>query len=417
MNSDKLLIEIFGEENLEYFRKQNILIDQKKARIQVLHDLRHRASDAFKVNLSFPDIIIASSSGVLLGLANALFKDFVPKHGGLSHKHRTTRTAIDYKIPKPKGFKGSVQNLHRQIGPSHDIFRFKEAISLIGGESTDFSLWGTTATEILGHDLRPGNLPLDQFRNLGGFRIPTNPKAELLNHLLIDFFTRRSLPIPGTTILADNKPELATTMLNMYDKGLNLKTALGNFFGYTLIQIIIHGYTFLFKAIPASQFKLKPFEIENFKNLFSTYLKLIRKNEFHMMMMISHGASFLTDTIITTGTKSYAGIFQLNYLSLMAFSQHLLQYMLNSVKEYNQLIKQSKEKALEIGKIDDMWFSNFRDAIYRNVYDPKFLSILDSDSWILQKQRLIDATNTINRNISKQIRLSEELKDLMSDDS
>ncbi len=122
MDKDTLLIEIFGQENLDYYEKQNIIIDQKNVKIQEMHDLRQRASDAFKVDLSFPDIAVSASAGILLGIGNALFKDFVPKHGGLRHKHGTTRTAIDYQVPKPTEFKGSVQNLHRQLGPGHDIF-------------------------------------------------------------------------------------------------------------------------------------------------------------------------------------------------------------------------------------------------------------------------------------------------------
>lgn len=97
-----------------------------------------------------------------------------------------------------------MNDLHRQIGQGHDIFRFKEALGLMKGERADFDLWGQKATEILGHELRPPNLPLSDFRKLGGFKIPDDPRGELVNHLLIDFFTKRSLPIPGSSYLADS---------------------------------------------------------------------------------------------------------------------------------------------------------------------------------------------------------------------
>ena len=71
-----------------------------------------------------------------------------------------------------------------------------------------------------------------------------------------------------------------------------------------------------------------------------------------MMMIISHGASFLVDTLVTTTSKSYAGLFQLNYLSLMVFSKHLLQYLLNSYKRYNELLTQALDTGFEISTLD-----------------------------------------------------------------
>jgi hypothetical protein len=124
------------------------------------------------------------------------------------------------------------------------------------GARADFDLLGRKATEILGHELRSGNLRLSEFRKLG-FRIPVEPRKALLNHLLKDFFTKRSLPIPGSSYPADHSEEMATVMLLMYKNGLNLKTAGGNLIGYTMVQVIIHGYTFLFKAVPASNFSIR----------------------------------------------------------------------------------------------------------------------------------------------------------------
>jgi hypothetical protein len=411
MANDALIVEIFGEENLIYFSSQKEIIDDKKEKLQELSDLRKRASDVFKVNLTFPDIAVSVSAGVLLGIGNALFKDFIPKNGSLRHEHGTTRTGVDYDIPKPQGFKGSVNDLHRQIGPGHDIFRFKEALGLMSGESKDFNLWGKTATSILGHELRPGNLKLDIFRQLGGFKIPTNPKSELINHLLIDFFTKRSLPIPGSTYIADSSPEMAKMMLTMYDNGLNLKTGLGNLLGYTLVQIIIHGYTFLFKAIPQSDFKLTNLSFDSAKSLVETYLQLIKKNEFHIMMMMSHGSSFLVDSIITLSSKSYTGLFQLNYLSLMAFSKHLLQYLIKNIGEYNKLIEEAKSKANEISAIDVVWQTNFRTVFEKNFTDPNFQSIFDKDEWLQNSTKILNFKNTVSENLQREKLLLEQLKE------
>jgi hypothetical protein len=405
MKREDLLVEVFGKENLNYFLNQKEILDIKENKIKEFNSLNKKANNAFNVNLSITDISIATATGVMLGLANALFKDFVPKHGKFSHKHGVTRTAVDYQIAKPKSFKGSVQNLHRQIGPSHDIFRFNEGLKLISGETGDFDLWGSKATEILGHQLRPGNMKLNDFLQRGGFRVPSDPKKELLNHLVIDFFTRRSLPIPGSTLLADKSPEMAKLMLNMYDKGLNLKNLMGNFIGFMMVQLILHSYTFIFKAIPESDFQLNSLEISNFKNLMSTYLKLIKNNDFHMMMVISHGASFLIDTIITTSTKSYAGLFQLNYLSLLAFSKHILQYLYGSYKEYNKLIKEIQEKKSQINDLEKMWNKKFKSIFRENINSMESVHYFDIEKWKKQKNTINKLKNMSNetKNLYKQL--------------
>ena len=405
------LVEIFGEENLDFYQKQDLLVNTKVERLQELCEVRQRAADAFKVHLSWTDVGVSAASGVLLGIGNALFKDFIPQHGPLAHTHGTTRSGVDYGVPKPPGLGGSVNDLHRQIGPGHDIFRFKEALGLMKGESSDFNLWGHKATEILGHELKPGNLPLSDFRDLGGFRIPDDPRGELINHLLIDFFTKRSLPIPGSSYLADSSPEMAKGMLVMYKNGLNLKTAGGNLIGYTMVQVIIHGYTFLFKAIPASEFSIGEVSLARTRALVEAYLGLIKKNEFHVMMIISHGASFLADTLITCGSKSYAGLLQLNYLSLMAFSKHLLQYLLQSASRYNDLIAEAKELALKASTIDFEWEGKCRLAIQGRFADPAFLSILDKDEWAARALQVYSFQRGTRERLERERELLRQLEE------
>jgi hypothetical protein len=130
-DKERFVIEIFGQDNLDFFQSQQVIIDTKVEKLQELCDLRERASAAFNFNLSYCDIAVSAGSGVLLGIGNALFKDWIPQHGSLAHHHDVTRTGIDHGIPKPPGFSGSVNDLHRQIGPSHDIFRFKDALGLM----------------------------------------------------------------------------------------------------------------------------------------------------------------------------------------------------------------------------------------------------------------------------------------------
>ena len=100
--------------------------------------------------------------------------------------------------------------------------------------------------------MHPGNMKIEDFL-AKGFKIPDDPKTELVNHLVIDFFTKTSLPIPGTSYLADNSEVLAKIMMVLYKNGLNLKTAAGNTSSTFLLSLIINGYIFLLKTAPNTE--------------------------------------------------------------------------------------------------------------------------------------------------------------------
>lgn len=136
------LVEFCGEDAANSLLHRMDIDKQISALKKEQKALEEELKKSFSVNLSCTDIIVAISAGILCGAMNGLFKSYVPKHGNLKHKHSTTRTGVDYKVPKPNGMKGSVQGLHRQIGPGHDIGRFKEALDLMSGKTKDFPLWG-----------------------------------------------------------------------------------------------------------------------------------------------------------------------------------------------------------------------------------------------------------------------------------
>ena len=410
--NENLIVEIFGADALEFYEKHHLMLNEKEQLLTDIDDLRKKASDVFSIRLKIPDLIVAISSGILVGLGNALFKNFIPKHGPLRHKHKTTRTAVDYGIPKPKGVKGSVNDLHRQIGPGHDIFRFKEALDLMTGKTNDFSLWGKKATEILGHPLKPGNMKLTDFLADGGFKIPADPKAELINHLLIDFFTKRSLPLPGSSYIADSSESMAKIMLNMYDEGLNLKNFAGNTLAFLLVQLINTGYIFLFWAIPQSNFTLIPFELQNFKNLFEKSKELKKSNEYDFMFVISHGSSFLIDSIISLTSKNYTGIFQLNYASLLAFSKHILSYLIRNAKKYKEFMQQVSEKVQLANNIDDTWFFDVSNQIDIITSSNEIVSFFNEEEQILKSLMIRESLNKLVDKHQSKIEYIRQLEDL-----
>ena len=339
------LIDVFGQDSLRLFEDIDYKLDEKREMIEELKSLREQASQVFQMNLTMTDVLVCASVGIFTGLGNALFKTTIIPHDqlkknpiskSLNVNPHATRTAMDYKIPKVEGFN---ENLHRQLGPSHDLFRMKETIDLLNGKKSDFPLWGTTITKILGSGnpqasvLRSPGMSLMEFIAFGGFKIPNDPQAELWHHMLADFFTKTSLPIPGSTYIADHSKELAKLMFGMYDSGFNLKSLLSNSLGFVILQMLLHSYAFIFKTLVPSGFDYKNVTIDSVQSLLSSSKAFRETNEFHGMMMLGHGSSFLVDTILTTNSQNYMGLFQLNFASLLWFSKHLLKYVIKCKAE------------------------------------------------------------------------------------
>ena len=214
---DVQLSLVFGDQALIGLSNRKAIEAEIDKLYQENDILLQQARNAFHVDLTLTDIIVASATGVVCGAVSGCFKSYVPQDGKFKHKHGTRRTAIDHKVPKPVGMHGSVQGLHRQIGPGHDLGRFKEALDLMSGKTSDFPLWGKNISDYTGGVLHSGNIKLDRFLETGGFKIPTDPKAELINHLIIDFFTKTSLPIPFSSYLADNSEFMGKLMISMKD--------------------------------------------------------------------------------------------------------------------------------------------------------------------------------------------------------
>lgn len=131
---------VFGDQALIGLSNRKTIEAEIDKLYQENEALLYQAQNAFHVDLTLADIIVASATGVVCGAVSGCFKSFVPQEGKLKHKHGTRRTAVDYKVPKPEGMHGSVQGLHRQIGPGHDLGRFKEALDLMSGKTDDFPL-------------------------------------------------------------------------------------------------------------------------------------------------------------------------------------------------------------------------------------------------------------------------------------
>ncbi|WP_282002665.1 hypothetical protein [Geotalea uraniireducens] len=131
---------------------------------------------------------------------------------------------IDAHIP------GAPVGDHRLYSYGHDLFRFNKGLQLI--------LKGTGPIGINGTG---GEISLEQ--SLQGFTSPDEMwKAALilLLHLYKDFWSARSLPIPGSTIIAnlnnDEMPEIIDELTNKHE--VNLRQLSGQVLSVTIVEII-----------------------------------------------------------------------------------------------------------------------------------------------------------------------------------
>lgn len=382
------LIDICGEEAIKSLSHRMEIQNQIINLQEEQRELEKTLHSSFSVDVTLSDVLVACISGVVCGAINSLFKSYVPKHGKFKHEHSTTRSGVDYKVPKPEGVKGSVQGLHRQIGPGHDLGRFKEALELMSGERSDFPLWSKNITEMTGGTLHAGNMRVEEFIARGGFKIPDDPKAELMNHLLIDFFTKTSLPLPFSSYIADHSQAMAKMMMGMYGEGLNLKNLVGNVSSIAMLRLITHSYAFLFKSAKSVGLYSKLPDIQNideFSCLFSELMtennRYIKSNEFNALQMIAHGSSFLVDTIITVGSKNYAGLFCLDYGTLLCFAVDVIKYVKQSTDKRKNTLEKLSRVSDNILSLESEWYDAFRqdmlhlankDGFY-DTFDPELI--------------------------------------------
>lgn len=395
-NLNLQLVEFCGESAVNFISKQIAIEKQIQYLQEEKQQLENELRQSFSVDLSVSDVLVATIAGVVCGAMNGLFKSFIPQHGSLKHKHSTTRTGVDYKVPKPEGMKGSVQGLHRQIGPGHDLGRFQEALDLMSGKKTDFPLWGKSISEQMGGNLHPGNMNVEDFINRGGFKIPNDPKAELMNHLLIDFFTKTSLPLPFTSYIADNSQAMAKIMLGMYGSGLNLKNLVGNVSSMAMLQLITNSYAFLFKAAKNVNLYERLHSVGSLNEFADLFNELCSENEnfkktkdFDVFQAIAHGSSFLVDTIITSASKNYAGLFALDYGTLIKFSFDVIKYVKKSTDIYSDTLDKISQVDEDVLVLESIWYENFKEEMLSLATRDNFIEIFNPQSIIEKHSQII----------------------------
>lgn len=391
------LIEFCGEDAVKSLLHRTE-IEKQITSLQIEQaSIEENLKKSFSVDLSLTDVLVASVAGIVCGCMNGLFKSYVPQYGKLKHEHSTTRTGVDYKVPKPEGIKGSVQGLHRQIGPGHDLGRFIEALDLMAGRKKDFPLWGKTIAEQMGGSLHAGNMRIDDFIARGGFKIPDDPKAELMNHLLIDFFTKTSLPIPFTSYIADHNQAMAKIMMGMYGNGFNLKNLVGNVSSIAMLQLITHSYAYIFKSAKAVDLYGRLHTVNSIDELEKLFTELNQENdqylkskEFYVLEAIAYGSSFLVDTIITMPSKNYAGLFCLDYGTLLYFTIDVIKYVKQSTDSNKKTLAELSIVSGDILSLESSWYETFKKDMILLAQKDGFYDTFNPELIMAKQKEIID---------------------------
>lgn len=153
--------------------------------------------------------------------------------------------------PIDKNIPGAFGGDHRIYSQGHDLLRFfSTAQHMMTGSALNYH---TDGGQLIVKGLAEGSLNL------------TEAMAILAVHLLKDVFTARSLPIPGTSIIADfNNYKVPKFLVDGYTSNdLNLKNGLGASLAASAPLFISSVYTSLFyKNVTPDIKKQKKIEVE-----------------------------------------------------------------------------------------------------------------------------------------------------------
>jgi hypothetical protein len=163
-------------------------------------------------------------------------------------RHQELDAAFKKRLRKATGERGTVaiDNAmggadHRLAGATHDLFRLFKTVQLVRRGEFEAAVKGVATRRSSYRAGFPDYLKIES----GGEAL-----VLVLMHWAADFFSARSLPIPGWSKLAeiDNK-ELVTWLFKVYREGANLRALISQFLsnmsGLALISLLLHLYRYI----------------------------------------------------------------------------------------------------------------------------------------------------------------------------
>lgn len=206
-----------------------------------------------------------------------------------------------------------------------------------------------------------------------------------------------------------------------YGNGLNLKNLVGSLSSVAVIQLIIHSYAFLFKALSSSDFVTRIKEAndaEDFKaaiELLSNEYKLyIESKEFQVVQMLALGSSFLVDTTITAASQNYSGILSLDYASLLILGSSSIKYISSSATDYRVAMDGVAEINHSLEAVNQKWFASFKHDVLMLAQSDNFEQTF-SPKLILQKHESV--IQALEQGEEKKKSLKQELQEWNIDET
>jgi hypothetical protein len=181
---------------------------------------------------------------LLAGVCGGLIDVFLGKPGGYAEPKIKNDSFFglgqklkDFNIdnnPIDRHIPGAYGGNHRLFSYGHDLFRFFKGVKLILGQTDEIGIAGT------------GGILSGNFSNFNSPDSIWKAILILAIHLYKDFWTCRSLPIPGSTIIAnlnnDKMPQIIDELTN--NREVNLRQLSGQLLSVTVVELIIRIYTF-----------------------------------------------------------------------------------------------------------------------------------------------------------------------------
>lgn len=314
---------------------------------------------------------IAGLADIMLGKPSGFKEPNINNNsfGGLGKKLKEfelTNNPIDYQ--DLKSFGGD----HRLFSYGHDLLRFFEGVRQ------------TTAGEYAGISSGISGEVIKEFANYSPLSFE---KAIIINiiHLMKDFCTARSLPIPGMTILAnlnnDKMPEFAEKMY--IDGGFNLRTVSGQILSVTIIELVIRVYLYI-------------------KHFNKDYKKELKDEKLNKMLITSHCIAMLFNLGKVAVTKNPL---MLNVPQLMMIVKYSLKIYKKLFEHYRIRID-NKGKELEemIGYADVSTYLVYQ---FDDIYD-------DYNKIIKQYKSIEEGNNKILDNSKDELEQFKNIKKLLN---
>ena len=117
--------------------------------------------------------------------------------------------------------------------------------------------------------------------------------------------------------------------------------------------------------------------------------RYIKSKDFNVLQALAHGSSFLVDTIITVGSKNYAGLFCLDFGTLIAFATVVIKYVKQSTDTYKDTLSEINVISDQVLSLENSWYEAFREDMLRLAEKENFFDTFDPEKIMASHNEII----------------------------